>query len=120
MVKRGWKKKGVTLMLRLIKFYGAECKFCQQMEPLDKKLEDELGVKLEKLEVWHNEENARKLAGVDTFCGGVPFYLNTETTKALCGAVDFETLAAWAQGKPIVQPEHNHEDDEHDHKHHEH
>lgn len=46
--------------MALIKFYGQECGYCHQMEPLDEKLEKELGVELERLEVWHNEENANK------------------------------------------------------------
>lgn len=104
-------------MSKLIKFYGQECHFCQLMEPLDKKLEAELGVKLEKLEVWHNKDNARKLADINTSCGGVPFYLNTGTGKELCGAVDFETLKAWAQGRQLEQPKHSHKDDEHDRQH---
>ncbi len=107
-------------MSKLIKFYGKECYFCRLMEPVDQRLEKELGVKLEKLEVWHNPENAKKMMSVDTFCRGVPFYLNEETGAALCGAVDFETLKAWAQGEQVKQPKHSHEDDQHDHKHHDH
>lgn len=104
-------------MQKLIKFYGQECHFCHEMEPLDERLEKELKVKLERLEVWHNAENAKLLQRTDTVCGGVPFYFNRETGKTLCGMVDYETLKAWAQGKQLKQEPHSHEDDEHDHRH---
>lgn len=103
---------------KLIKFYGQECHFCHLMDPIDQKLESDLGVHLEKLEVWHNRENAQLLKSVDTMCGGVPFYVNTETGRVLCGAVDYETLKVWAQGKPAPQPMHTHSNDEHDLYHH--
>ncbi len=85
---------------RLIQFYGTECVHCHEMDPLVEKLEKELDVKFTKLEVWHNSENAsllRKLDIVD--CGGVPFFFNERTGKALCGAVSYEKLKAWASGK---------------------
>lgn len=49
--------------MALIKFYGQECGFCHQMEPMDERLEKELGVKLERLEAWHNEETKVVLCG---------------------------------------------------------
>lgn len=101
--------------MKLIKFYGQECHFCHEMEPLDKRLEKELGIKLERLEVWHNSHNAEKLEQVDTTCGGVPFYFNETTGQSLCGMVDYETLKTWALGKSLKQPKHNHEDNKHDH-----
>lgn len=90
------------------------------MDPLDARLEKELGIKLERLEVWHNVTNAEKMQQVDTTCGGVPFYLNEKTCESLCGAVDYETLKTWALGKRFKQPSHSHEDDEHDHEHRKH
>ncbi len=104
-------------MPKLIKFYGRECPHCHDMDLLDERLEKELGVKLERLEVWHNQKNAAKMQQVDTNCGGVPFYLNETTGESLCGAVNYETLKRWAQGTLMKQPKHNHEDDEHSHQH---
>lgn len=104
-------------MSKLIKFYGEGCHFCEMMKPLDERVEKDLGVKFERLEVWSNKDNAEKLAKVDTACGGVPFYLNSETGQALCGAVDYETLTSWATGNTINQPSYTHDGDEHDHKH---
>jgi len=86
--------------MALLEFYGETCPHCVEMHPLVERLEKELGVKVEKKEVWENEENAEEQAKYDKgFCGGVPFFFNTETEKHLCGSVDYETLKAWAQGE---------------------
>ena len=85
---------------RLLDFYGTECPHCHDMDPLVEKLEKELSVEVVKLEVWHNTENATLLKKLDTIgCGGVPFFFNEKTGKALCGAVDYETLKKWAKGE---------------------
>lgn len=40
------------------------------------------GFVIEQFETWHNEENAKKLSEYDKgFCGGVPFFINTESGK---------------------------------------
>ncbi|MSR86203.1 thioredoxin [Candidatus Woesearchaeota archaeon] len=84
---------------RLLDFYGTECTHCHEMDPLVEKLEKELKIKVEKLEVWHNAKNAALLEKCDTQgCGGVPFFYNEKTKKAICGAVDYATLKKWAQG----------------------
>lgn len=84
-------------MEHLLEFYGTECVHCRQMEPLIARLEEETGVTITRLEVWHNQENAARLKQYDQgFCGGVPFFYNTRTGKWLCGAVDYETLKRWA------------------------
>lgn len=82
---------------RLLEFYGRECKFCMKMAPLVERLEKETGLKIEKFEVWHNEENAKLQRQFDKgFCGGVPFFINTATGKWICGAVSYEELKNWA------------------------
>ncbi|MBI4155270.1 hypothetical protein HY498_04255 [Candidatus Woesearchaeota archaeon] len=87
-------------MTDLLMFSGTECKHCHEMLPLVKKLEKELKVKVKILEVWHNAENAKLLQEKDTIgCGGIPFFYNEKTKKALCGSVSYEELKAWAQGK---------------------
>ncbi len=81
----------------LIDFYGRECPHCHKMEPLVERLEQEAGVKVEKFEVWHDAENAKKMARYDNGrCGGVPFFMNTETGAMICGEVSYEELKAWA------------------------
>jgi thiol-disulfide isomerase/thioredoxin len=82
----------------LIEFYGEECPHCIRMRPLVEKLEKETGVKVEKYEVWHNEENAKKMEEYDKgFCGGVPFFINTETGDFICGETSYEELQRWAK-----------------------
>jgi len=67
------------------------------MDPLVERLEDETGVKVAKLEVWHNDANARRMKEYDKgYCGGVPFFINTKTGKWICGSADYERLKKWA------------------------
>lgn len=83
----------------LYMFYGTECPHCHTMFPLIDKLSKE-GIKIEKLETWHNEENADLLKSFDTgLCGGVPFFYNTETKKFLCGEATEKQLREWAGKK---------------------
>ncbi len=80
-------------------FTGTECTHCHEMEPLAEKLEKEEGLTIVKLEVWHNANNAKLLEKLDTInCGGVPFFYNEKTGKAICGSADYEKLKAWAKG----------------------
>jgi len=84
----------------LLEFYGKECPHCIKMAPLVEKLEKEYGVKVEKYEVWHNEENAKKMEEYDKgLCGGVPFFFNTENGDFICGETDYERLKKWANVK---------------------
>lgn len=81
----------------LLMFTGAECPHCHHMVPLVERLEDEEGVKVAKLEVWHNEANARLMREFDKgYCGGVPFFFNKKTGKWICGSADYERLKKWA------------------------
>ena len=64
------------------------------------KLEKELGVTVEKIEVWNNDENAKRLEGIDKgLCGGVPFFFDDERKRFICGATDEATMRAWMEGK---------------------
>jgi len=57
----------------LLEFYGTECSHCVKMNPLIEKLEKEEGIKVEKYEVWNNEENAQKMREyAEGKCMGVP------------------------------------------------
>lgn len=79
----------------LLFFYGEECPHCHRMMPLLDRLEAEHGVKFERLETWHDAENARKLKEYDPGgekCGGVPFFYNTNTQAFVCGEVPYEDL----------------------------
>ena len=84
----------------LLDFYGTECPHCKEMDPHIERLEKEEGLKLKKLEVWHDEKNAalwQKLDGGK--CGGVPFFFNTKTKKFICGSVEYDEFKKWALGK---------------------
>ena len=84
----------------LLDFYGTECVHCNEMNPMLEQLQKDLNVKIRKVEVWHNEENARLLEELDKGrCGAVPFFFNKKTGKFLCGAQDYETVKKWALGK---------------------
>ena len=75
---------------RLIEFYGTECVHCRNMDNSIERLEKELNVKVTRLEVWHNEDNAKLWKKMDEgFCGGVPLFINTKTNQKICGAVDY-------------------------------
>lgn len=66
------------------------------MLPIVEKLNKE-GIKIEILETWHNEENAKKLETFDTgLCGGVPFFYNATTKKFICGETTEEHIREWA------------------------
>lgn len=86
----------------LIFFHGEECEHCRTMAPRVTQLEQELGMTVERKETWHNEENARLLTQKYDIegkrCGGVPFFVNTETDTWLCGEVSYEELKRWATG----------------------
>jgi thiol-disulfide isomerase/thioredoxin len=82
----------------LLEFYGTECKHCIEMKPIVAEVEQELGVEFTKLEVWHNDVNAKKLQELDDDkCGGVPFFINTKTGNFICGSTSKEKLKAWAE-----------------------
>lgn len=84
----------------LIEFYGRECIHCMRMVPFLEKFEKEFGLKIEKYEVWHDDGNAKKMEEHEKGeCGGVPFFINTDTGKKICGETSYEKLKAWADGK---------------------
>ncbi len=85
---------------RLLQFYGTECVHCHTMNPHVEKLESELRTTVHKLEVWHDEENAKLLASLDHgICGGIPFFFNEKTGKWICGTASYEKLKQWAVGQ---------------------
>lgn len=87
----------------LLEFYGTECGWCNVMHERVAKLEKEEGVKVDKYEVWHNPENAKKMEeynkkpGGGVYCPGVPYFVNTKTGNKVCGAMEYEDLKKWAK-----------------------
>ena len=88
--------------MTLYEFFGDGCPHCENMAPKVEKLEDEEDVEVKQLEVWNDQENAEKMQEFDNgYCGGVPFFYNTETEEWICGETDMETLKEWASGKEV-------------------
>ena len=84
----------------LLEFYGTECVHCNEMKPVIDRLEKEEKIKIQRIEVWHNSANAKMLDEYDQGqCGGVPFFYNKKTNKAICGSASYEALKKWALGK---------------------
>lgn len=85
----------------LVEFYGTECHFCIQMAPIIERLEQEEKIKVQKIEVWHNQDNAEMFTRDydQGKCGGVPFFLNRKTNKWICGAGSYDQFKSWALGK---------------------
>ena len=90
-------------MSKLLMFHGRECPHCRAMMPLVERLEKETGAVVDKLEVWHDRDNAEKMRGhrnrLSSACGGrllVPAFLNLDTNQALCGETSYEALKTWA------------------------
>lgn len=87
-------------MPKLLLFTGLECMHCRAMYPLVDKLEKETKLKIQKIEVWHNEKNAAIFHKLDNGkCGGVPFFYNEKTKGWICGEVSYKDLKKWATGK---------------------
>ena len=85
--------------MALLEFYGETCPHCVEMKPMIEKVEKDLGVSIEKIEVWNDEANAKRMEEIDKgLCGGVPFFYNTATGKWICGEAGYDELKAWAEG----------------------
>lgn len=80
---------------RLLMFYEDKCDPCIVMEPLVDRLENELNLKLVRLEVWYNKNN-RELLGKYAGLATVPFFYNEVTGKKISGEADYESLKNWA------------------------
>lgn len=86
--------------MALLEFYGDTCPHCVEMKPLVDSVEKALGVTIERLEVWNDEANAKRLEEIDDgLCGGVPFFYNEEAKTFICGSSDEETVTRWAKGE---------------------
>ncbi|UCE21414.1 MAG: hypothetical protein JSV46_04100 [Candidatus Aminicenantes bacterium] len=89
-------------MKKKVMFWARECPHCRNMMPLVDKLIEEEGIEIEKLEIWHNEENADLMRSfkdvIAPKCGGqlrTPTFFDTETNDVICGEVEYEALKEW-------------------------
>jgi thiol-disulfide isomerase/thioredoxin len=99
---RAFRKEKENMTGRIM-FWARECPHCKKMMPYVDKLEKETGIKLRKLEIWHNEKNADLMRSYRSIiapkCGGqlrTPTFFNTKTNDVICGEVDYKTLKEWA------------------------
>ena len=76
-------------------FYEQNCYPCIVMEPLVERLEDELNMKIGKLEVWYNKNNRKLLTEYAGF-SSVPFFYNETSGKKITGECDYDNLKNWA------------------------
>jgi thiol-disulfide isomerase/thioredoxin len=90
-------------MKKKIMFWAKECPHCRNMMPLVDRLIEEEGVEIEKLEIWHNEENADLMRSfkdvIAPKCGGqlrTPTFFDSESNDVICGEVEYEVLKDWA------------------------
>ena len=82
---------------RLLFFTGTECTHCHEMNPLVEKLENELKVKVDRLEVWHDSKNMAFLQKLEEGkCMSIPFFYNESNGKWICGNCDYGKLREWA------------------------
>ncbi len=89
----------------VIEFFGKTCPHCMTMKPIVEEIEKETGTKIEKLEVWEDEQNAEKMANYEDIiseaCGGlagVPSFVNVDTKQALCGEHEKADIIALMEG----------------------
>lgn len=86
--------------MTLYMFYGKECPHCHNMMPLVEKLEKELNVKVEILEVWYDKKNAKLMKEITCKeCEFVPMFCNTDTKDMICGPATYGALKKWAINK---------------------
>ena len=82
----------------LLFFYGIECPHCERLEKNIQAFEAETGVKVERIEVWHDKANLARLETIDKdMCGGVPFLYNETNKKFICGEAKVSEIKKWAE-----------------------
>lgn len=83
----------------LLEFHTDNCDHCIQMEPVLRRLEDDLDTKIFRINVGHKREfvDLLQFIGHDEF-GGFPFYYNRRTCQAIGGATAYANLKKWAVG----------------------
>jgi hypothetical protein len=83
----------------LIEFTSDNCDICEQMIPVVKRLEDDLGTKVRRINVFRRKEFITLLEAVGFDEGGnFPFYYNRRTGQAVCGATTYMNLKRWGTG----------------------
>jgi hypothetical protein len=83
----------------LLEFHSDNCDHCEQMEPVLRRLEDDLDTKIRRINIFRRREfmGLLEAIGFDE-CGGLPFYYNRRTGQAVCGATSYLNLKRWGTG----------------------
>jgi thiol-disulfide isomerase/thioredoxin len=69
-----------------------DCPHCKKIEPVVNLFEKKFG-EIVKLEMWHDDKNKRLFDSLaKKRCNGVPFFINTENGKFVCGECTIEQL----------------------------
>lgn len=102
------KKKGNRFLAKLlphedssylIEFHSDNCDHCDQMEPVLKRLEDDLGTKIRRINIFRRREFYGLMESMGhNECGGLPFYYNRRTGQAICGATSYTNLKRLGTG----------------------
>jgi len=83
----------------LIEFHSDNCDHCEQMEPVLQRLEDDLGTKIRRVNIFRRREFYGLMESMGhNECGGLPFYYNRRTGQAICGATSYKNLKRWGTG----------------------
>lgn len=71
----------------IIEFVSDGSDACDQMEPVVKRLEEDLGIKVRKINISRRQEYGQlfEVCGGNE-CGNLPFFYNRRTAQAICGA----------------------------------
>jgi len=90
---------------KIIMFHGRGCPPCQEAMPVINRLIEE-GFEIEKLEVWHNEENEKRMLKHEKIIkkawGGevlVPVLVDEENNRAFPGNKSYEEIREWITEK---------------------
>ena len=98
----------------LLEFHTDNNDMVAQMEPVLERLEDDLGTKVRRINIFRRKEfmGLLEAIGFDE-CGSIPFYYNRRTGQAICGPTSYLNLKRWGTGdlKHMFQdpPENLHE-----------
>ena len=77
----------------LMEFHSDNCDHCEQMEPVLKRLENDLKTKIRRINIFRRREFMSLLESIGhDECGSLPFYYNRRTGQAVCGATSYMNL----------------------------
>jgi hypothetical protein len=83
----------------LLEFHTDNNDMVTQMEPVLERLEEDLGTKVRRINIFRRKEfmGLLEAIGFDE-CGSIPFYYNRRTGQAICGPTSYLNLKRWGTG----------------------